>query len=148
MRPTSSPARSLRAPRPAGQRGEGPTSMLVGAAVFLTFVLFAAQVSVHLYATSTVTAAAFDLARLASGSRGLAPGEAQAHTADLLGDYAAELTTLDVERDGQQVVVTLAGPSPARLVRGLGGVAGLSTIRRQVRLRVEEPVGAPRGAEP
>ena len=73
------------------EHGTGMVSSIVGVTAFLVLLLFATQLVLNLYATSTVTAAAFDGARIVAGARGgaAAEAEAEAHIRSLLSRYAA-----------------------------------------------------------
>jgi hypothetical protein len=64
-------------------------SSVVGVTAFLTLLLFAVQLVLNLYATSTVTAAAFDGARIVAGADGgpAAEASAEAHIRSILGRY-------------------------------------------------------------
>lgn len=71
------------------ERGTGMVSSVVGVTAFLALLLFAVQLVLNLYATSTVTAAAFDGARIVAGAHGgpAAEVDAEAHIRSLLGRY-------------------------------------------------------------
>ncbi|MDP8969034.1 MAG: hypothetical protein M3N52_00690, partial [Actinomycetota bacterium] len=71
-----------------GEAGTGLVSSLAGITAFLGFLLPAVQVLIHLYATSVVSAAAFDAARLASGASGADAAAARAHGLSLVGGHA------------------------------------------------------------
>jgi hypothetical protein len=73
------------------ERGTGMVSSIVGVTAFLSLLLFATQLVLNLFATSTVTAAAFDGARIVAGARGgpAAEAEAEARIRSLLSRYAA-----------------------------------------------------------
>jgi hypothetical protein len=122
--------------------GAGLVSALFGFVVFLGFLLVASQVLVHLYTTSTVSAAVYDAARRAAAEDGggcaWAPGRVRA----LLGPYGqrGDVAVRCAEVDGV-LRLTVAGPSPARGAAAAGGrLPSLATIERTVTVRVE-PVG-------
>lgn len=122
----------------ADERGSGTLATVAGVAVFLGFLLLAVQVAVHLYATTVVTAAAFDAARIASGSGSQGDtAEAQAHFDSLLGRWASEVD-LTIRELGDDVIVDVRGSSPAILPRTMGRVAGLGDIERSIRIRGED----------
>lgn len=121
------------------EAGVGLVSSLAGIVVFLAFLLFAAQVLVHLFAASYVTAAAFDAARLASASGDVTPGAAEAHGASVLGSFGSR-ANFEVERSDVHVVVRVRARSPALLPRLFGRIVGAETIDRTVTLRRERPV--------
>lgn len=120
-----------------GEAGSSPVTAVFGVGVFLAFLLLATQVLTHLYATSTVTAAAFDTARrLAADGVPCTDANAASIADGILGGYAAEATTT-CHATTEQVTVTIVGPSPARtLTTGFGG-SRLEVIRRSASVRVE-----------
>jgi hypothetical protein len=124
----------------AQEAGVGLVSSLAGVMVFLAFLLFAAQVLVHLFASSYVNAAAFDAARLASGSGDVTPAAAQAHGLRVLGTYGDRVESFTVDRTAEQVTVNVRVVSPALLPRVFGTVIGVDRIDRTVTLRRERPV--------
>ena len=113
-------------------------SSLAGVVVFLAFLLLAAQVLAHLFATSYVNAAAFDAARLASGSGNVSAAEAQEHGANVLG--MGDRATFRVDVGAEQVTVHVTARSPALLPRVFGRIIGTESIERSVTLRRERPV--------
>lgn len=119
--------------------GVGLVSSLAGVFVFLAFLLFAAQILVHLFTTSYVNAAAFDAARLASGSGDVSPGAAAEHGSRVLGPFGAR-SDFEVTKDADQVTVRVRGESPALLPRVFGRIIGAESIDRTVILRRERPV--------
>lgn len=70
-----------------GQRGSGLVSTLAGVTMFLALLFFAVHLALNLYGASTVTAVAFDAARIAAGSDG-DQGAASAYAEGLLAGYA------------------------------------------------------------
>lgn len=123
----------------AAEDGTGPVSTVVGVAIFLVFLLFAAQVLIHLYATSVVSAAAFDAARLVAAQGGIDRAVGERHARQLLGRYGRRG---DVRLDWSastpdEVVLRITGPTPARLVDAVASLAGLDRIDRVTRVRVE-----------
>lgn len=127
-----------RRPRLDTESGVGAVSSLAGVVVFLGFLLFAAQVLVHLFATSYVDAAAFDAARLASGAGDVAPATAAAHGKAVLGTFGKR-ATFEVTRGATRVTVRAHARSPALLPRLFGHVAGADTIDSTITLRREHP---------
>ena len=77
------------------ERGVGLVSTLAGVAMFLALLLFAVHLVLTLYGASTVTAVAFDAARIAAGSDG-DEGAAEAYAEQLLRGYA-ERDALDLD---------------------------------------------------
>jgi hypothetical protein len=101
-------------------------SSVVGVSAFLVLLLFATQLALNLYATSVVTAAVFDGARIVAGADGgpAAHADAERHIRDLLGSYeergALELTWDYRDTDGapgaDSVAVTVVAEHPTRLL--------------------------------
>jgi hypothetical protein len=129
----------------ADESGSVVTS-IAGVVMFLAFLLLAAHTTIHLYGTSTVTAVAFDAARRVAAESAYDCDAAETDVARRLGRYATRAEVrVACEVDGEQVVVSVAGPSPANLLAGFGRVAGIDTLDRTVRVRREAFVegGAP-----
>jgi hypothetical protein len=105
----------------------------------VVLLLFAVQVLFNLYATSAVTAAAFDGARLAAGAGG-DRAAAEAHVHEVLGGYADrpgfELTWGE-DPAGDDVVLTVRAENPGFLPRAVRAPIGFDTIERTVRVRIE-----------
>ena len=107
-----------------GDAGTGTISSVVGVTAFLSLLLFAVQLVLNLYATSVVTAVAFDAARIVAGSDGDAAAEVEAerHVRDVLHGYGEGLRLTWAYRDtdgrpGPDVVaLTVSADSPTRLV--------------------------------
>lgn len=119
------------------EAGTSPISAVFGVAIFLGFLLLATQVLLHLYATSTVSAAIFDAARMVAGEDALSCGAARDHARDLMGTYGGDVT-IGCATDADNVVMTAVGPSPAPLIAGFGTLTGVDTVEREVRIRVED----------
>ncbi len=68
------------------ERGVGLVGTLAGVTMFLVLLLFAVHLVLNLYGASTVTAVAFDAARIAAGSDG-DQRAAEAHVEQLLRGY-------------------------------------------------------------
>lgn len=99
------------------EEGSGPITSVFGVAMFLGFLLLASQVLIHLYATSTVTAIAFDEARRASVEGGSCVG-VEGRVRERLGEWGAD-PRVGVECDpgvvaASPTTVRVHGPSPAR----------------------------------
>ncbi len=114
--------------------------------VFLLFLLLAVQVIYSLYATSWVTAAAYDGARIAAGAdltgdEDAAHAAAEAHVVQVLGDYGrSHLMPLRwVEHDDYEILVVRAR-NPSFLPRYLRAPMGLEEIERTARVRKEREV--------
>ena len=129
---------SARPDRLGDDAGSGPVSATFGVAVFLGFLLLAVQVTAHLFATSAVTAAAFDGARLVAGEAAVTHEAAEAHVASILGDYGGRVSLDWSASTADEVVLRVEGPTPAALIRSVGSLAGLDRIDRTVRVRREQ----------
>lgn len=123
--------------RPDGDDGTGLVSAFIGFTIFLVLLLFAAQVLVRLYATSALTATAFDAAREVASTPGdpvSAVPAAEAAARHRLGRFGAAHTVFTwLEADDQQVVLRVDAAAP-----GLMPVPGESRqIERTVTVRRE-----------
>lgn len=105
-------------------------------AIFLAFVLLATQTLVHLYATSAVTATAFDVARRSAAEGGTGCDDAPMQVQRRLGRHAtaAQITCQD---DGEHLGIRIVTDSPARLFDAIGGRDG--SIDRTATVRIERP---------
>ena len=117
--------------------GVGLTSSVAGVMVFLAFLLLAAQILVHLFATSYVNAAAYDAARLASGSAGLSEAAATEYGLTVLGSFAERVSVFTVEIAAEEVRVHVEAESPALLPAAFGRAVGSTSIDRNIVLRRE-----------
>jgi hypothetical protein len=117
--------------------GASTIGSVFGVLIFLIFLLFSVQVLVHLFGSSTVSAVAFDNARLLAAGE-LDRDEAAERIRTQLGRYGDEVTVDLTASTPDDVVVTVSGPSPARLVTMVTELAGLDGIERTVRVRVED----------
>jgi hypothetical protein len=106
-----------------------------GVAVFLSFVLFATQVCLHLRTSSTVGAVAADAAALVAHGAADSPA-AEARARELLGRTGAAATfDWSGSTDGF-VVLHVTAPSAGVL----SAVPGLDEVERTVRVRRERVV--------
>lgn len=113
--------------------GAGVISTFVGAAIFLLFLLFAAQLLIGLYAESVVAAVAYDTAKTVAGSDGLgSTGAAEASARRQLGGFGPDAVFVwSVDDDAVRLTVRVAR-------RGfLPGLPGRGPIERTVRVRAE-----------
>jgi len=125
--------------RQRGDDGSGLIATTTGVLVFLVLLLLAVQVTYHLYATSVVTAAAFDGARLAAGATGVDKEAARDHVVELLGTYGRDrVETIEVERNGDVIALHVVARNPGFLPSTLRRPMGLDRVERTVRVRVEE----------
>jgi hypothetical protein len=139
-KPTPRPrsARSAAEGRAGSDGGAGLIGTVAGVTVFLAFLLFAVQLLFNLYATSAVTAAAYDAARLVAGGDGgggTVP-RAEDHARQLLGRYARRVT-FQWAVDDDVVALRVVADNPTFLLPALGGSLGFDEIDRTVRVRVE-----------
>ena len=131
---SSGPRRGRRA-----QLGTGLISTVAGVFVFLVLLLLATQVLFDLYARSTVTAVAYDAARVVAGADSGGPGAvdvAESEARAGLGRYAdGAAFSWQVDDDVVQLRVRVQNPSllPPVFKRALG----IDTVDRTVRVRVE-----------
>lgn len=91
----------------------------------------------HLYATSAVTAAAFDGARLvAAADSPVGEDEAEAHVRSILGRYGDRLD-VTFEPDPDAVVLRVRAQNPSLLPSALRRPLRIDRIDRTVRVRIE-----------
>ena len=115
--------------------------------VFLLLLLFAVQIVFNLYSNSAVQAAAFDAARLtaaegADWSR--AQDRAEAHVRNVLGRYGAErVDSVEVELDGDEVVLTVKAQNRSLLPLLLPDGLASDTVERSARVRIERTQDLP-----
>ena len=127
------PCRSLGLCR---DEGSSPITAVFGLTIFLSFLLLATQFMSYMYARSTVSAAAYDAARVASAVSGTCTG-AEQRARSLLGDYGDHLQ-IECTRGTDSTTVRLVGPSPAKLISGITAAAGgLAEIEQTATVRTE-----------
>lgn len=121
--------------------------MSFGVAIFLGFLLLSTQVMVHLYASSMVTAVAFDEARRASTEGGRCEG-VEARVRERLGEWGSlpEVTIAcgagsppALGSEGVPTTVRVVGPSPARSLTIFGN-RGIARIDRSASFLTEREV--------
>lgn len=121
---------------------------MAGLLVVVLFLMFATQVMLGLYATSTLRATLHDAASRAANQRAGAPVDLDRLAAEAQGSLGrmGERTTIrldvvDTDGDGAaDVVVGEAVTTPPRVVpRSLGGVIGFDRVRAGTRVRIERP---------
>jgi hypothetical protein len=119
-------------------------SSVVGVTAFLSLLLFAVQLVLNLYATSTLTAAAFDGARIVAGASGGAAAEADAerHVRGLLDGYDASALSLewsyrdvDTIPGADVVALTVRAEHPTRLLATLP--LPFQRVTRTITVRME-----------
>ena len=135
----------MQRPASRSEAGAGLIGTSAGAAAFILLMLFAVQLTVHLYATSTVNAAGYDAARMVAShtvdhSSGDAVSEAQARAEerfrDLVGEGARD-ATFTWGHDGDDVTLHVVVGGPRILPAALRDSTGLGQIERTFRVRVE-----------
>ncbi|MFA9432665.1 hypothetical protein [Egicoccus sp. AB-alg2] len=119
-----------------GESGSSPVTAVFGVAIFLAFVLLATQTLLHLYASSVVSSAAFDVARRGAAEGGGGCAEVDRRVRARLGDHGAG-ARVDCLVDGEQLRVRVLADSPARLLAGLRRDAGVRGIERTATVRIE-----------
>lgn len=120
---------------PRDQAGTSPIVASFAVAMFLSFLLLAAQTLTHLAALSTASAAAADAARRAAAVGGDCAG-ARAHVGAVLGAWGDHVEVI-CHRDAVAAEVRVRGPSPARLVDTVAARAGIGHVDRAARVPVE-----------
>jgi hypothetical protein len=122
--------------RGGSESGTAIVGTLVGFLIFMILLLFAVQLLVRLYATSTLTAAAASAAEQVADSpdpQATAP-QAAAAARQQLGTFGATSTSFVwKEIDGEQVVLEVHGESPSFLPLP----AAWRSISRTVTVRTE-----------
>lgn len=116
---------------------------MIGVMTFLVLMLVSVQVLYNLYATSAVTAAAYDGARLAAGFDAAGDPEAlraaEDHVRSVLGRYGRDrlrVVWMDDPLD-RDVILRVSADNPSFLPRHLRAPLGLDTVDRTVRVRIE-----------
>ena len=116
--------------------GTGVIGTVVGVLIFLSLLLFAVQVLVGLYATTVVSAAAYDAAKTVAGAdaggTAAARGAAVADARRRLGRVGDQATFTWGEAP-DSIVLTVRAPRPRFLPASLG----LPDVVRTARVRVE-----------
>ncbi len=132
--------------RRGSERGSGYVGTTAGVVAFLLLLLFAVQLMANLYATSTVSAAGFDAARLVAskdgdhtepGSVASARARAEARFRSLVGRLGdrASLTWSD---DAEIVRLHVSVATPTILPRSFGDVVAFGQVERTFEVHVEE----------
>ena len=96
------------------------------------------QVIFHLYATSAVTAAAFDGARLAAASdSGMGEEEVTTHVRSVLGRFGSDRVAVSFTPDSDDIVLTVRAQNPSFLPVAVRRPLRMDRIERTVRVRIE-----------
>jgi hypothetical protein len=124
-----------------GDAGTGLVANIASVAVFLTFLLFAVQLLVGLYARSMVSGVAYDGARSVAGfrttDRARAEQQAEERMRQQLGRLAVRFDWGAGTDD--TIVLRVWADSPRFLLPGFAGPLATDHIDRQVSVRVERP---------
>lgn len=125
----------------ADEAGNSPVTSIAGVAIFLGFLLLAAQTTMHLYGVSTSTALLFDEARRVAAEGTYTCTQAEGSLTRRLGDWGSRFTVVDCTGDADpatdRIRIHVQGPSPANLVAGFGDVTGFDTFTRTVQVTKE-----------
>jgi hypothetical protein len=111
--------------------------------MFLLFLLLGAHVLIHLYASSVVTANAFDAVRIVSGSasgpdRAGAAAVAEHEARARMGAFADRVTFRWDKLEGDEVELTVRADTPDLLPARFARLIDMDVFERQIRLRVEK----------
>lgn len=126
-------------------RGAGLVGTFAGVLVFVVFLLFAVQLLFNLYATSTLTAAGLDAARVVASQRvdhtnaasvQAAQQQAEARARSVLGRYGNKVQFAWTV-DGDVVRLHLRARNPRAFFAGLDRAIGFDTVDRTIAVRVE-----------
>jgi len=128
--------------RRADERGVGVVGAIGGVTVFFALLLVSVQLLFNLYATTVVTAVAFDAARVVAGDDAGTAAEggravAEVSARRLLGRYGRRVTFDWQQSDDATVVLRVRADNPTFVMRSWAGSLGFDHIDRTVRVRVE-----------
>jgi hypothetical protein len=114
--------------------GAGVVSTFVGAAIFIVFLLFSAQLLLGLYLSSVVSAVTYDAARTAAGASSPGQGAVESSARRQLGAFGADAVFVwSGDADALRLTVRVRRPP---VLPGLLP-AGRSPIVRTARVRLE-----------
>lgn len=113
-------------------RGAGLFGSALGVVIFLVFLLFAMQLLWGMYATSVITAAAYDAGRTSART-----GDADAGTARFARSIGSYDATVAIAVGDETVVVTVRGDNPALLPDRFARTLPFGTIDRRLEIRRE-----------
>jgi len=137
LKSTASARRRRGAELALSDAGIGVFGTVFGFLIFMVLLLFAVQVVIRLYATSTLTEVAIRAAQTVAQSPLLGGDVAQAEAAARrsLGSFGASHTVFAWERvDSQDVVLRVRASTP----EFLPGLPGWSAISRTVTVKTEQ----------
>jgi hypothetical protein len=120
--------------------GSSPVTAVFGFVVLLSFLLGAVQLSLHLFASSAVSSAAFDAARAMAAENGISCSQAEARVRQQLGSYGDRVTArCPPETPADLAAMRVVAPSPAPFLDGFFGLQfDLGTIEREAFVLREE----------
>lgn len=104
--------------------------------MFLALLFFAVHLLLNLYATSVVTAVAWDAVRMAAAEGG-DRAQAEAHARQLLGERS-DGARFEWAAQGGAVTLTVTADNPDLLWPGLMSAVGVEQIERTVTARLEQ----------
>jgi hypothetical protein len=121
--------------------GSGLVSAIVGVTIFLVLLLYAVQLALNLYATSTVTAVAFDAARQVAGSDGGpdATAAAEEQARGMLDHYEDNGGTLEFDWDTSRADVVVLEVTAERQPLLARVRVPFQRVHRTVTVRWERP---------
>lgn len=133
--------------RGTGDEGTGLIALSAGVLVFLAFLLFAVQLLLNLFATTSVTSATYDGAQLVASTpveRGdpvataVARQRGEERIRRLLGRVGQTASIDWSASTADTVTVRVVVDPPRVLLPGLSGAVGMDRIDRTVHVRVEQ----------
>lgn len=123
---------------PCSEAGSSPITAVFGFVVLLAFLFGGVQLSLHLFASSAVSAAAFDAARSLAAEGSGSCLAARERALSVLGAYGQDVTVVCPDVAPDVAAVRITGPSPAPLLDGFFGLGfDLGGIEREAQVRVE-----------
>lgn len=128
---------------PTSERGVGAISALIGVVMFLMFCLAATQVTISLYARSTLSAVAYDAARaVATQYSGCGASSATTHAEGRARQQLGQLgqrAEFTWSCTGSAVTLTINVDLPNVLPPAWGRATGTDFAHRTATVRVEAP---------
>ena len=116
----------------SNERGASLLGSIFGVFFFLMFLMFALQMMVGAYATSAITAAGYDAARLASQTQNRAAAEARFNA------MGFDNASISIDIIGENVVATITASNPSFLPPPWNDNLPFAEVDRQIIIRVEE----------
>lgn len=122
--------------RAGDELGVGLIGTIAGITIILAIITFATQIAFSLYATSAVTAIAYDAARVVAGSDGGDTTDAEAEARVDLGRYS-DRVAMAWRVDDDAVVLHVRAEHPSFLPAALRQPLGVQVVDRTIRVRRE-----------